>query len=194
MIGPFDYARSATDFHRETFRPLLEVMNASVGPLIGPVTLVPKRLEQMPVYGKVDGEWKHAYGVWKGYVPRNNRREVWYWEDLDSYGRQPGTGLAIKTMAHEVMHVVRGDSIGKSEKADILGLVEPFPSSWHDTVIDGKDYGYFASIEEVFAVYGSAAMVDFTDIGLGTDQPAFTTLYVPKIAEANWPKLRNIIL
>ena len=185
MIGPFEFDKRTTDAQRDAVKPVLIALDAVIGSLIEPVTIWFRPPEKMPFYAPR----KRAYGLWHGYEPLRNRREIWLRNDI---AQDPNE--AKKLLAHEVVHVLDDDYMNRDQRRDAIKLMHPQPDKWRDTVINGKDYGYPATPFETFAVYGSTALVDFVSLGASSDKPAYTGIFMRSVDEADWPKLRQVIL
>jgi hypothetical protein len=168
VIGPFDFDFRATELQKDTIKPALEEMATIVGDRLKPITLVPKTAQQMPDYAP----GLHAYGVWKGWVTKNNRREIWYWDEVDRYRVRP-------TIQHEGMHAFDSHAMDEAKRAEVMALMAPKPLKWTSGRYWGK-YPY-----ECYAVFGSAAL-------FGIVYPPYATLLDRKIVDLT--ALKEILL
>lgn len=155
---------------KATATKLTQLLAGRLGPNLD-VSVVFKTAERMPP--RPDGGPSRGY--WKAGL-----KEIWLWEKTDRYPVE-------KTLAHEAMHVLATFWLTEAQRNDIIELMKPRPLHWRDKTIGIVTYEYAASPFEVYAVYGSAAMVGF-------DKPAYRSLYRRHIDEGDWPKLRDIIV
>jgi hypothetical protein len=137
----------------------------------GQVKVILKSTAKMP--GRLDGG--PSFGYW-----RPSLRQIWLWEKVDRYP-------AAKTLAHEAMHVLDSYWLTAAQRAEIMALMTPRPSSWRDKTVGGVTYQYAAFPFEVFAVYASAATVRF-------DRPVYRSLYERRIDRDKWDSLADITL
>ena len=162
----------------EAIKRAAEKLSEILGDRIGEATIHLRTDEKMPK--RTDGG--PSYGFWhRRDEDPDQRRQIWLWDEVDEYP-------VIKTLAHEAMHVLDDDWLTLDQQSDIIDLMEPTPQTWRDIFINGRPRKYVGLPYETFAVYASRAIGD-----VGFDRPAYRGIFIRKIHQPKWEKLRDII-
>jgi hypothetical protein len=151
-----------------------------LGRRIDPFTLETRARENMPIaFKKADGTVVRARGLWS-----DRRRRMLISQDLF------GTGLQLlrdKTVGHEFVHALFSDWLTRWHRRQLLPFINPDADGWNDLTIGDDWQGYVADPSEALACYGSAALFGWT-------KPAYSTLYSRRILQADYPKVKALLL
>jgi hypothetical protein len=134
----------------------------------------------MPVaYKKNDGTIVRAEGHWS-----DRRRLMRLADDLF---RPIDEKERDKVLGHEFVHTLFSDWLGKWHRRQLLPLIKPPADNWNDMTIGDTYEGYVADPSEALACYGSAAL-------FGWVKPAYASIYLRRIAQADYPKTKTLLL
>jgi hypothetical protein len=166
---------TGTREQNQELTPFCREANVALGQCIKPVTVVIKPRADMPLYAP----GKHAMGYWKV-----GPHHIWLADDCFDPAKPD---LPAKTLGHELVHTLQDDWFTSYHRKALLPYLRPEPDNWRDPNIGGKYVGYEALPYECIAVWGSAALFNW-------DRPAYSTLYKRKIAAADWPEVKTIMV
>lgn len=171
---------SGTQTQIEKVKPFVKKATDLLDRRIDPLTLRIVPRADMPVaFIKKDGTIVRAEGHW------SDRRNLMRLAD-DVFGPKQDL-LRDKILGHEFTHTVFSDWLGKWHRRQLLPVITPAADNWNDLTIGDTWEGYVADPSEALACYGSAAL-------FGWAKPAYSTLYLRRIAQADYPKVKAILL
>lgn len=174
-IKPFSFDAKATDSQRNAITPALEEMSEVFGDRLKSITLVPKTKTQMPDWDSSTPGVQPAWGLWKGWNRKTERREIWYYDEV--WRSKDCVGL----IQHEGFHAYDDLYMSLEMKSAVMELMVPEPVSW----TQGKTWSKFPF--ECAAVFGSAALFDML-------KPPYVSLLDRKIPKTKWAELKAILL
>jgi hypothetical protein len=151
-----------------------------LGTRIDRLDLYTRERANMPIaFKREDGTVVRARGFWS-----DRRRQMGISKDL--FGKDLDL-LRDKTVGHEFVHVIFSDWLTRWHRRQLLPLITPDADGWNDMSIGDDWQGYVADPSEALACYGSAAL-------FGWVKPAYSTLYTRRIAQADYPKTKALML